>query len=124
MDFDLFDHFETNASTSAVQDIDKVQLRKRKIDNSSSKQYDESLTTNFGNDNQTTAIEKYSALPDDYCGKVEKEIRLPEFKEFHDSNNFIILYDESSKDKAECISDVLIFRLLLSHLPDKINELG
>jgi len=56
-----------------------------------------------------------------HFGKVEKEIRLPEFKEFHDSNNFIILYDESSKDKAECISDVLIFRLLLSHLPDKIK---
>ena len=52
---------------------------------------------------------------------IKKEIRLPEIEDFRDYQNFIIVYDDSSKEKAESISDVLIFRLLMSHLPDKIK---
>ena len=50
-----------------------------------------------------------------------KEIVYPVLTKFNDFQNLVILYNESTKEKAEAISDVLIFRMLYAHLPDKLK---
>ena len=51
----------------------------------------------------------------------EKEISVPYITKFIDSKNLLLIYDNESDDRVEAISDVLIFRILFSHVPDKIK---
>lgn len=79
MDFDLFEHFETTTASSVALDVDKP-LRKRQLNTTSNTIT--SLKREKHNDLEfpMTIIEKYSAIPDDYCEKVDpinKEIRDP-----------------------------------------------
>ena len=53
--------------------------------------------------------------------KSTKEIVYPVLVKFNNSQNLVILYNESTKEKAEAITDVLIFRALYSHSPDKLK---
>lgn len=99
------------------------QFRKDQLDSnksfcklSSFKQFE---TPSFDNTSGSIAIgEKTHVFS---AADIKKEVRLPEIEDFRDFQNFIVVYDDSSKEKAESISDVLIFRLLMSHLPDKIK---
>lgn len=50
-----------------------------------------------------------------------KEIIYPVLAKFNNFQNLVIFYDESTKDKAEALTDVLIFRSLYTHLPDKLK---
>ncbi|MFM7683928.1 MAG: FtsK/SpoIIIE domain-containing protein [Bacteroidota bacterium] len=54
-------------------------------------------------------------------GNLKKSIEIPYITNFIDCNNIAIIYDHNCSEKAESISDLLIFRLLFSHLPDKIK---
>ena len=99
------------------------QFRKDQLDSnksycnlSSFKQFE---TPTFDNTSGSIAIgEKTHVFS---AADIKKEVRFPEIEDFRDFQNFIVVYDDSSKEKAESISDVLIFRLLMSHLPDKIK---
>ena len=53
---------------------------------------------------------------------IRKQIfSFPALVDFQDKKNVVILYDDSTKEKAESISDTLIFRVLASNLPDKLK---
>ena len=52
---------------------------------------------------------------------LSKNISIPFITKFIDSNNLLLTYDEFSEERVEAISDVLIFRILFSHVPDKIK---
>lgn len=46
---------------------------------------------------------------------------IPCIFEFQNSKNILIIYDESSRSKAEAIADTTILRTLSSNLPDKLH---
>jgi len=46
---------------------------------------------------------------------------IPCILEFQNSKNILIIYDESSRNKAEAIADTTILRTLSSNLPDKLH---
>lgn len=54
-------------------------------------------------------------------GVYKQTFSFPVLIDFQDKKNLIIFYDDSTKEKAESISDTLIFRVLLSNLPDKLK---
>jgi hypothetical protein len=54
-------------------------------------------------------------------GVFKQTLSFPVLIEFQNKKNLVIFYDDSTKDKAESISDTLIFRVLLSNLPDKLK---
>lgn len=50
-----------------------------------------------------------------------KTITYPELVPFNDHQNICIVYDSETSSTAENISDTLIFRMLFSHIPDKLK---
>ena len=52
---------------------------------------------------------------------VTKTITYPELVPFNDHQNICIVYDSDTSSTAENISDTLIFRMLFSHIPDKLK---
>jgi S-DNA-T family DNA segregation ATPase FtsK/SpoIIIE len=55
------------------------------------------------------------------AGIGELNIEYPVILDFQDVQNLVIIYDEASLSKAENITDVLLFRILSSNLPDKLK---
>ena len=56
-----------------------------------------------------------SALPGN------KELALPFLSNFKDHSNIVVYYDKATAAIAESISDVIMLRMLMSHLPDKLK---
>ncbi len=53
---------------------------------------------------------------------IRKELfNFPVIIDFQDKQNLILLYDDETKEVVESISDLLIFRVLISNLPDKVK---
>ena len=53
---------------------------------------------------------------------IRKEVfNFPVIIDFQDKQNLILLYDDETKEVVESISDLLIFRVLVSNLPDKVK---
>jgi len=52
-----------------------------------------------------------------------KEIKYsyPDIIKFIDSTNLVILYDQNTQNQSENITDSTIFRMISSHLPDKLK---
>jgi S-DNA-T family DNA segregation ATPase FtsK/SpoIIIE len=53
---------------------------------------------------------------------IRKDVfNFPVIIDFQDKQNLILLYDDETKEVVESISDLLIFRVLVSNLPDKVK---
>ncbi len=53
---------------------------------------------------------------------IRKEVfNFPVIIDFQDKQNLILMYDDETKEVVESISDLLIFRVLVSNLPDKVK---
>ncbi len=53
---------------------------------------------------------------------IRKEVfNFPVIIDFQDKQNLILLYNDETKEVVESISDLLIFRVLISNLPDKVK---
>jgi hypothetical protein len=58
---------------------------------------------------------RFEGLPGD------KSIAIPQLSSFKDAVNLVVYYNKETAAVAENISDVLMLRMLLSHLPDKLK---
>ncbi len=51
----------------------------------------------------------------------DKKISIPQLIKIKDTQNLVVFYNKDTSEIAEAISDVLLLRMLMSHLPDKLK---